>query len=121
MKLLKQLNDYCKTLPDDYDQFDMECYMHGVGSPKKDFIPTCGTVACFAGHGIAAGIEPLENEEWKGYSERLLQGASVDTWEYLFGWPWVGYDNTLKGAIARADKVLAGFKPTHKDLPWRIN
>ena len=118
MKLLKQLNDYCKTLPEDYDQFNMEHFMSGVESPKKDSIPNCGTVACFAGHGIAAGIEPLKGEGWPVYSDRLIQGASIDTWIYLFAWRWVDFDNTLKGAIARADKVLAGFKPTYKDLPW---
>lgn len=57
----------------------------------------CGSVACFAGHGPAAGIKTLDNETWYDYIARVFNKVENDLYYTLFS----GYHLNSAGAAAR--------------------
>jgi len=89
----KKLAAYLLELPDDYDKFDMWWYTRNGEQPQET---DCGTVACAAGHGPAAGIEPLPGEYWATYTQRVF---SASPW--MFASDWSRHDNTAHGAAKR--------------------
>lgn len=89
----KKLATYLLELPDDYDQFDMWWYTQNGEPPQNT---DCGTVACAAGHGPAAGIEPKPNEGWESYTKRVFSSS-----HWMFASTWSRHDNTAHGAAKR--------------------
>ena len=103
---LLKLADYLDKLPDDYDRFNMAFYMADDESEQVpiDEIskPDCGTVACAAGHGPAAGIRVYRDRDWDDYINRVFGAHEVGGgYHYMFSGNWTEYDNTIKGAVAR--------------------
>jgi len=144
---LTKLLQYLETLPADYDNFDMGSYLSRDYKPRPEEennyvlyhenvvkfekaarsyvlceagLPECGTIACLAGHGPAAGIcfKPEHvnqyGEQWSSYVadnffNTKLPWAALDSIEYrwLFHAYWRTFDNTLKGGMARIRYYLA--------------
>jgi hypothetical protein len=129
---LAKLATYLEQLPADYEHFDMTSYVDHKGdcdifedktlerafvqNPKAT-IHNCGTVACAAGHGPAAGI-PLRRDErvltldwwdgtptaeidWAAYIKRAFGVSQGDDWTWMFGGDWADVDNTPQGAAKR--------------------
>lgn len=124
---LAKLAIYLEGLPPSYGHFDMRHYAHHRGdcdlgiSPmfyaaKKpdEFLHNCGTVACAAGHGPAAGM-PFRRDEfydgeiacWGDYTSRAFggderpNGGWVSLFDFFFESDWRDYDNHHYGAAAR--------------------
>jgi hypothetical protein len=112
---LQRLADYLWLLPENYSHFNMASYFlrYGRGSLNvkdlKKFIAeakkpnVCGTVACAAGHGIAAGIRMIkaDDTEWDKYVERAFTQGNGELYAWLFGGSWEEWDNTPIGAAQR--------------------
>lgn len=101
-------------------EFNMGFYM--IGRHRLGVIRPhnheCGTVACAAGHGPAAGIEPFHGETWYSYTRRCFIGADLDllaadcrTW--CFASDWARTDNTREGAAHRIIYMLKYGVPDH--------
>ena len=86
-------------------QFDMRDYYEE--SP-------CGTVACAAGHGPAAGVRMMKAEDWVEYVDRVF-GESVAQWYWCFCDCWGSTDNTPQGAAARIRYMLENGVPENYD------
>lgn len=118
---LLKLAWYLWNLPHNYEHFDMNFYwdcpvknLDTWGCPVKNpdpwgcisKTPECGTVACAAGHGPAAGIEKTV-EIWEHYIH--INFINDEYQRELFwcfsGW-WVDVDNTPKGAAKRIFYML---------------
>lgn len=110
---LLQLALYVWNLPDDYDRFCMFAFWdEPLGLRETPYLynhstvvkPACGTTACFAGHGPAAGVRLSENDQdWHRYIRRVFGLESLsDDWDWLFASDWQEFDNTTKGAAKRA-------------------
>lgn len=115
---LKTLADYLAALPADYTHFDMG---HWHTGEKETDPPTtrCGTVACAAGHGPAAGILPLDNHilvddsiDWFAYTEDLFE-LDFESREHVwcFGGGWSLHDNTPQGAAKRIRYLIHHGRP----------
>lgn len=89
---LCQLATYLQSLPPDYKHFFMNHWFSGKDEKgywkgqKQVF--ECGTSACLAGHGPAAGIGmPLDSKgyriyDWSGYARmELLDFSSCRNWD----------------------------------------
>lgn len=121
-KNLLKLAAYLESLPRDYKHFDMSDYAghrgdcdlpespHLLAATKPaPFFTNCGTVACAAGHGPAAGVALRKDEfspysgmpKWSEYSERAFTGDRGTVWEFLFDGSWAYSDNHHYGAAAR--------------------
>lgn len=121
---LLQLANYLDSLPPDYSHFDMKFWLDHRGEcdidteelmirSSKEYFENCGTVACAAGHGPAAGIPFLESEHWyaniwwSDYIYRAFgvmvvpQGLTTTLGNFMFGGDWKYRDNTHYGAAAR--------------------
>jgi hypothetical protein len=114
---LLKLAAYLETLPDDYEQFDMDYYMAEIDEdgdlaeeldPNERSKPSCGTVACAVGHGPSAGIRTYRDGDWYEYSYRVFGVGNAMRYEnqgqgynYMFSAVWSHTDNTPKGAAAR--------------------
>lgn len=118
---LTKLADYLAQLPADYDRFGMSVFYADQG-PEIDSLaglddPTahpCGTVACAAGHGPAAGVPVPEGTlYWSDYTdEQLIDGeAEPDAWAWCFSISWARCDNTPHGAAARIRYLLEHGAP----------
>lgn len=116
---LTKLADYLAKLPADYDRFDMRDFnrMSALGGYSLHLAARsydCGTVACAVGHGPAAGIRVYRDVSWGAYGRRAL---GIDRWDdrktfdYLFGYTWVQFDNTPHGAAARIRTYLDSGVP----------
>jgi hypothetical protein len=83
-----------------------------------EFLLNCGTVACAAGHGPAAGI-PFKSGEfelgidndwgninWNRYITRAFGVELTFVFDFLFGSKWRIYDNHHYGAAARIRYLL---------------
>lgn len=95
------------------DHFDMEYYYvdNNVEKtrPKEITIEdynTCGTVACAAGYGPAAGVEPYDNESWLTYICNNFTGSNSIIYDWCFAPEWRYYDNTPEGAAKRIKFML---------------
>lgn len=130
---LAKLAIYLESLPPSYKHFDMQDYADHNGvcqladSPRilaakkpNEFLANCGTVACAAGHGPAAGIKfaraELRNRWvlWSSYVGRVFgagEGSCDDEngelFDFLFASFWQDYDNHHYGAAARIRYFLA--------------
>ena len=107
---LLKLANYLAALPEDYDHFDMSDYFSPRGwrsiplrMARPEMLNVCGTSACAAGHGPAAGIEPEKGQTWYGYVVDKFTGKDDGCIVYsnLFGGDWKFVDNTTKGAALR--------------------
>lgn len=69
----------------------------------------CGTIACAAGFGPAAGVPALPDESWDGYIKRAFGVGSVGVSHdaiFLFNAHWAMTDNTAEGAALRIRYAL---------------
>lgn len=123
---LLKLAEYLESLPPSYKHFDMTDYAYHKGTHDLplppdvmaatrpvEFLSDCGTVACAAGHGPAAGIKLRSDElgrrgsrfvdvRWVAYIERAFGiDAFTPTFGFLFGGDWREADNHHYGAAAR--------------------
>lgn len=117
---LKKLAAYLKKFPDNYGHFDMAVYfdigdgMDGELNPTEAIEHQCGAVACAIGHGVAAGIEVIdEDDEWDDYAAGQFgafnAGGLVYNW--CFHHRWGAHDNTPRGASARILYMLEHGAP----------
>lgn len=124
---LAKLAIYLESLPPSYKHFDMQGYAAHNGvcqladSPRilaakkpNEFLANCGTVACAAGHGPAAGIKFARDEVgeqwalWSSYVGRVFgAGEGSCDFDFLFASFWQDYDNHHYGAAARIRYFLA--------------
>ena len=109
---LLKLADYLEKL--NPECFGMDGY-HSSDTLPFDAEYECGTVACAAGHGPAAGIKPSNNHmSWSEYTCDAFMGPKLDefhvfnnhiyTWLFEGAWRW--RDNQAKGAAARIRHML---------------
>tara|TARA_Y100001001_G_C8000065_1_gene305949 strand:- start:1052 stop:1474 length:423 start_codon:yes stop_codon:yes gene_type:complete len=121
----KKLAAFLETVDD--DQFNMNVFFRDYDIVENDYLvegkTTCGTVACAAGWGPAAGILAADNcQYWGDYicdmfldGEGLSSGLDLNpVYRWVFSEAWSVADNSPKGAAARIRWMLAG-KPI--DLP----
>lgn len=105
-------------LEDNYSKlnFDMNDFQHSLGRRRANLAqyPECGASACAVGHGPMAGIEPLENEYWFIYCNRVFTGGNNDAYKFLFSRKWVDCDNTALGAAARI-RYFLDYEDTIKE------
>ena len=128
---LKLLRDYLE-LNYDYisERFDMSYYRidnEYESFPKHSFYKNkhdCGTHGCLLGwvpfamgHEIPKELFAPSREgeiylDWERLTEHCFPSIpmmeDISSWDFLFSGLWEDYDNTLEGAIARIDIVLAG-------------
>ena len=120
---LRQLADYLLTLPPEYPSFAMALFTNDGNGWGMHYAhkPECGTAACAVGHGPNAGFDPLPNETWASYSNRLFIPEGVDDaecsadaepWQWCFGGDWANIDNSAHGAAQRINYLLA-----HRNIP----
>jgi hypothetical protein len=112
---LALLAAYLRSLPQDYRHFEMSDYFGTFGSHNDDPVQ-CGTVACAVGHGPAAGLPRLrdqngEKESWPVYEERVF-GEGL--YECLFSGEWSDIDDSARGAAARILALIQ--EPDRTDL-----
>lgn len=105
---LTKLRDHLKSLPSDYQGFDMGDWYEKT---------TCGTVSCVLGHLPDAlgddvvmhgtSYKPAGYSSWEEYAIDILDiDPDSKLGDWLFNGSWIYYDNTLKGAILRIEYVL---------------
>ncbi|MDH7796400.1 MULTISPECIES: hypothetical protein [unclassified Beijerinckia] len=117
---LKKLADYLAT-GTTACRFDMGSFCRDeYGDDLAPLVHECGTVACAAGHGPAAGIEPIKKDEsWTTYVRRHF-GLSLfsDEGMWLFSGSWERSDNTPEGAARRIYWLLDEGLPSnwHKQM-----
>jgi hypothetical protein len=120
---LEKLATYLEGLPERYKHFDMSYWViDSTGNAaeveyarRNGGVTNCGTAACAAGHGPAAGvpvpprfIETLwSNAEvnWGGYARALFAGSDANS-DWLFAGAWQPIDNHHHGAAARIRYLL---------------
>jgi hypothetical protein len=120
---LEKLAAYLESLPADYEHFDMIYWIEPINRERvlnyarhNGGVPSCGTAACAAGHGPAAGIlfpeEFLAGEDlnWGAYANFLVGGDS-DIRYWCFAGNWAYYDNSHYGAAARIRYALDKGSP----------
>jgi hypothetical protein len=132
---LRKLAKYLESLPEDYGHFHMQIYAehkgecNGIGDPEsaaalepQKFFENCGTIACAAGHGPAAGIPFAKSDfyryqdgdkipSWPRYVRRAFTDEESDVWHFLFASIWASYDNHHWSAAARIRYYLANGVP----------
>ena len=107
-----KLAKYLRSLPDDYDRFDMSIFhtkddlnFHEE-NPLNEYEVSCGTVACALGHGPAAGIAPTPRDNyWTDYCHSRFS-RSVEVYKWCFDSLWAEVDNTYQGAALRIELML---------------
>lgn len=133
-KNFKKLSSYLRTLPEDYEHFDMGVFFDRPGvlyvnyDSPSDITPEmynqCGTVACAVGHGPAAGITGFDGY-WSEYAEEAFGAIPVDltlengsiVFVWCFGSQWSNSDNTPLGAADRIDYMLSkGIPEDYVDI-----
>jgi hypothetical protein len=122
-KNLEKLRDYLWSLPEDYEHFDMVSYYARYGTRvwneltademglAATYLNPCGTTACAAGHGPAAGIPIRHDESWTTYQHRVF-ALNTKEFDWCFTGNWDETDNTHYGAAARIDWMLKHGVPT---------
>jgi hypothetical protein len=110
IKNLKILRDWLAAGNIKQEQFDMERYRNGENSLRYINKDNCGTVGCILGW--CPFIPEFSNYKSTSFgflTEELLDIEHLSNkWNFLFSGEWVDYDNTIEGAIARIDIVIAG-------------
>ena len=116
---LKLMRNRLKRLPN--YRFDISLFVKD-GSPDPSPTNGCNTVGCILGWATTIQkLAPLPHEEdYCNYSSRItgITDWASPMWDYIFAAEWSHYEPTRKEAIARLDKVINGFVPTERDLPW---
>lgn len=134
---LDKLASYLETLPRTYRHFGMASFIEtrvdDVDDEKERLeilryarqnggIPSCGTAACAAGHGPAAGIlfprRAIKKSLWSGkvyadweeYCSLFVTDVDL-TRDWCFGARWEPFDNGHRGAAARIRYLLANGSP----------
>lgn len=126
---LDKLATYLEGLPTRYKSFDMSQWIDGLEDEAlakyaRHNGGMCGTVACAAGHGPAAGvlvpprlveIEDFAGQisayvDWEGYCE-LFVGDDLRPRAWVFNGSWAGVDNHHHGAAARIRYLLDHGSP----------
>lgn len=78
--------------------------------PERADYTRCGTVACAAGHGPAAGIPALPDESWDSYIRRAFGAGLISKANpsslFLFSAGWQDVDDTPQGAALRIRYAL---------------
>ena len=89
-------------------QFDMELYRSGEDNLEFLNKKNCGTVGCVVGW--CPFIPEFSNYRATSFSllAKELFNVSTHVWSFLFSGEWVDCDNTIEGAIARLEIVIAG-------------
>lgn len=121
---LEKLAAYLESLPADYQHFGMAtfCENHGMTFERVNHAPEptdCGTVACAVGHGPAAGLPAIEDDEgmgedWYDYSDRVFELTDPE-WMWCFCGAWKATDNTHQGAAKRIRYMLEHGAPENAD------
>lgn len=92
--------------------FNMKVFWSEVEYPVD--VPgehSCGTAACFLGHGPMAGIKPWQSEGWRDYAKRCFAAANLDAGPMRILWLWLfseHHPNSITQACKRAAWVLEG-------------
>ncbi len=122
---LEKLAAYLEGLPADYEYFRMWMWITD-GSSKKvrhyarhnGGVDSCGTAACAAGHGPAAGIlvpprfiGDSDFVDWRGYALELFVGGDTKKEIWVFGGTWDGVDGGHYAAAARIRYLLDKGEP----------
>jgi hypothetical protein len=120
---LRKLADYLAALPRDYQHFDMSsflCQPGGLTMPPKEasLLGSCGTVACTAGHGPAAGIPIPEGcTSWWQYCDSVFGATFAGAhYQWCFAAEWKDVDNTPQGAAQRIYWLLEHGVPEDRYL-----
>lgn len=137
------LAQYLESLPPDYEHFSMYLFTdhHGdclineaemIVKRPHEFYNNCGTIACAAGHGPAAGFLIREDEyetetmlsgsksireiDWDAYTQRVF-GIAFESPEFLFlfGGDWSSVDDHHYGAAGRIRYFLEHGVPEESD------
>ena len=130
---LEKLAAYLEGLPKGYRHFDMRTYLAGADTGeavakyarRNGGVASCGTAACAAGHGPAAGVpvppsffDRWGDPDWEGYCTLFVGEFDWDNgqpsarlYRWLFGGEWRRVDNHHWGAAARIRYVLATGAP----------
>jgi hypothetical protein len=90
-------------------EFDMSTYISTDSEHWDDddytedpipFNHKCGSIGCALGHFPDAGVEPLKEENWDDYADRVT-GLNNLCWMWCFDVVWAQLDNTPQGAAKR--------------------
>jgi len=130
---LEKLAAYLEGLPKSYRHFNMAIFYRGDEEARyarhNGGLTSCGTAACAAGHGPAAGIlvpprfvsssiffGPVD---WAGYCS-LFVGENSARGGWCFDGDWDMVDNSHWGAAARIRYLLdKGAPPEDYGVPRR--
>lgn len=119
---LDKLATYLEKLPADYRYFEMMQWLAATTTTKarqyalkNGGVASCGTAACAAGHGPAAGVLMPDkfirprgrgfSIDWEGYARELF-ASDGRVFDWLFQGSWGFYDNHHYGAAARVRYAL---------------
>lgn len=115
---LLQLADHLETVsPPRFHMGNFSLDEHREGVPVHAH--ECGTVACAAGHGPAAGL-PVEasDEDWHAYTTRVFN-LTDDAWVWCFSGTWARRDNSPQGAAKRIRHlVYQGLPADANEQRW---
>lgn len=133
---LEKLAAYLEGLPKNYRHFQMANFVTRTFKPHEKTeaeygrtnggVQSCGTAACAAGHGPAAGIlvppRMISGNavDWSEYCT-LFTGMDIEAEDFLFSGGWTSTDNHHYGAAARIRYLLDhGRPPENWDYRKRI-
>jgi hypothetical protein len=131
---LTKLATYLESLPANYKHFSMSSWVRAKNDAaefryarENGGVKSCGTAACAAGHGPAAGVLVPERfilsytVRWWSYAYNEFAGRDSTLMEWLFGGAWTRRgDNHHHGAAARIRYALDhghapdGFTEAHR-------
>jgi hypothetical protein len=114
---LAKLALFCRTLPEDYEHFDIKFFAYGGNGrtlqpchvTQPEDLHACGTVACLAGHGPVAGIPPVPGEGWPAYIDRVFIPGDGPANQLCMAWLFEnGHTNSLSDGCKRIAWLLEG-------------
>ena len=110
IKNLKILRNWLEAGNIKQEQFSMGLYRSGENILPYMNEDNCGTVGCLLGW--CPFIPEFSNYESVSFGFLAEEFFEItfrgDAWEFIFSEEWADHDNTLEGAIARLDVVIAG-------------
>ena len=108
IKNLKILRNWLAAGNIKQEQFDMEFYRSGEVNLEFLNKKNCGTLGCVLGWcPFIPKFSKYRATSFRYLADELFN-VSSSVWSFLFGSEWADHDNTLEGAIARIDIVIAG-------------
>lgn len=121
---LDKLATYLEGLPEDYAHFRMWMWITGASEEgqiryarRNGGVASCGTAACAAGHGPAAGVLVPPRficsgtVWWRQYALEMFVGGDVHKEIWVFGGTWDGVDGGHYAAAARIRYLLDNGEP----------